>query len=405
LKIKMAGIDYNKAKLSQREIFAFSKTEAHNAMQSVKEAYILKGCVLVSTCNRTEIWICEDDDQQTDLPKVLCSLKGVNLEEYRHLLTVREGIEAVRHLFETTCGLKSQIWGEDQILAQIKLSIESARNAETTNEVMEKLFQTAITSAKKIKSTIRLTAYDESTATKTLEVIKSHFPVLPGLKCLVLGNGEMGRMVSSMLTEYDAHVTVTIREYKHKTSIVPKGCMAINYENRIAEIKHADLIISATSSPHYTIKPEDVSNILVDNKHRVFIDLAVPRDIHPEIAEYDNVLLLDIESLGGVTQNKASNRSLLMAKQIIDKYMVEFLKWSIIREVVPLINSTVNASESVNNKLQQEIKQLGLDSQKGNVFDKKVISATTTTIRQILSKRDNTDNEYLFKSPQALGLY
>ena len=394
MKIKMAGIDYSTAKLSQREIFAFSKNQAQSSMQSVKESYGVNGCVIISTCNRTEIWICEDDQKQTDLGYVLCTLKKVGLEEYSALLIRREGIEAVRHLFETACGLKSQILGEDQILSQIKLSIESARNAKTINEVMEKMFQAAITSAKKIKSTVRLTAYDESTATKALEIINKHYHSLYGLNCLVLGNGEMGKMVSAMLAEYGAHVTVTLREYKHKISIVPEGCVAVNYEKRMAEIKHADLIISATSSPHYTIKLEDVSDILADNKHRVFIDLAVPRDIHPEIAEYDNVLLLDIESLGGVSLTKASNKSLLTAKQIIDNYMIEFLKWSIIREILPLINSPVGkTSQSISAKLQQEIKQLGLDAQKGSMFEKKVISVTTTTIR------------HLFKSPQALGLY
>ena len=394
MKIKMAGIDYSTAKLSQREIFAFSKNQAQSSMQSVKESYGVNGCVIISTCNRTEIWICEDDQKQTDLGYVLCTLKKVGLEEYSALLIRREGIEAVRHLFETACGLKSQILGEDQILSQIKLSIESARNAKTINEVMEKMFQAAITSAKKIKSTVRLTAYDESTATKALEIINKHYHSLYGLNCLVLGNGEMGKMVSAMLAEYGAHVTVTLREYKHNVSIVPEGCVAIDYEKRIAEIKHSDLIISATSSPHYTIKLEDVSDILADNKHRVFIDLAVPRDIHPEIAEYDNVLLLDIESLGGVSLTKASNKSLLTAKQIIDNYMIEFLKWSIIREILPLINSPVGkTSQSISAKLQQEIKQLGLDAQKGSMFEKKVISVTTTTIR------------HLFKSPQALGLY
>lgn len=401
----MAGIDYSTATLSQREIFAFSKNQAQIAMRSVIESYGVNGCVIISTCNRTEIWICEDDYKQTDLRYVLCTLKKVGLEEYTALLISREGIEAVRHLFETACGLKSQILGEDQILSQIKLSIESARNAKTTNEVMEKMFQAAITSAKKVKSTTRLTAYDESTATKALEIINKHYPSLHRLNCLVLGNGEMGKIVSAMLAEYGAHVTVTLREYKYNVSIVPKGCVAVDYEKRIAEIKHSDLIISATSSPHYTIKLEDVSNILIDNKPRVFIDLAVPRDIHPEIAEYDNVLLLDIESLGSVTLTQDSNKSLLTAKQIIDKYMVEFLKWSIIREVVPLLNSSLtNQSESVRDKLQQEIKQLDLDLQKDNMFDKQVISVTTKAIHQILSKQDNSESEILFKSPQVVGL-
>ena len=172
MKIKMVGIDYNKAMLSQREKFSFSAEQAQDAMQCVIDSYGVKSCVIISTCNRTEIWICEDDNRQTDLAKVLCSLKETCLEKYIDLLTSREGLEAVRHLFDTACGLNSQIWGEDQILSQIKSAIESARNVKTTNEVMEKLFQTAIASAKKVKSTVKLTPYDSSVATKVLETTK-----------------------------------------------------------------------------------------------------------------------------------------------------------------------------------------------------------------------------------------
>lgn len=351
MKIKMIGIDYSTAILSQREIFAFSTVQAQGAMRSVIDIYGVKGCVIVSTCNRTEIYICEDNNRQTDLATVLCGLKEVHLEEYKDLLTAREGIEAVRHLFKTACGLKSQIWGEDQILTQIRASIEAARNVQTANEVMEKLFQNAITSAKRIKSTVRLTSHDPSVATKALDITKTKFLSLSGLKCLVLGNGEMGKMISSMLAENGAHVTVTLRKYKNKTSPVPEGCIAVNYEHRLAEIEQAELIISATSSPHYTIKFEDVSTILADRKRRVFIDLAVPRDIDPRIVEYDNLVLLDIESLGGLKRTESSNRSLLIAKQIIDKYIDKFIKWNKVRESLSLKNNTVSdISESIKKK-------------------------------------------------------
>ncbi len=356
MKIRMIGIDYSTAILSQREIFAFSTVQAQEAMQSVIDIYDVKGCVIVSTCNRTEIYICEDNNRQTDLATVLCGLKEVCLEKYKDLLTAREGIEAVRHLFETACGLNSQIWGEDQILTQIKASIEAARNVQTANEVMEKLFQNAITSAKKIKSTVRLTSYDPSVATKALDITKSQYPSLIGLKCLVLGNGEMSKMMSSMLAECGAQVTVTLRKYKDKTSLVPEGCIAVNYEHRLAEIEQADLIISATSSPHYTIKLEDVSTILADRKQRVFIDLAVPRDIDPQIVEYDNLVLFDIESLGGLKRTESCNRSLLAAKQIIDKYIDKFIKWNKVRESLPLISNTVSdISESIKKKNLQDI--------------------------------------------------
>lgn len=387
MKIKMAGIDHTRAVLSQREIFSFSQTEAKTAMQTVIDNYGVSGCVIISTCNRTEIWICEDDCAQTDLAAVLCILKDVALEQYKTLITAREGIEAVRHLFETTCGLNSQIFGEDQILSQIKTAIESARQAGTKNEVLEKLFQTAVTSAKKIKTTVRLTTYDASIAAKTLEIVRKFFTDLSRVNCLVLGNGKMGRTISSKLAGTGAIVTVTLREYKHKVSIVPEGCLTVNYEKRIALIEKADLIISATSSPHYTIRQEDLSAIPADKKQRVFIDLAVPRDIDPLIAQNPNVILLDLEDLGGCEGSKSGNGALFKAKKIIDQYMIEFFKWMQMKEILPLINAEIdNRSQSVSNELNRKINQLTFITEKGSVIEKKALSITKKAIGEIVYK-------------------
>lgn len=162
-------------------------------------------------------------------------------------------------------------------------------------------------------------------------------------------------MISSMLAECGALVTVTLRKYKDKTTLVPEGCVVVNYEHRLAEIERADLIISATSSPHYTIKLDDVSVILLDHKQRVFIDLAVPRDIDPQIVKYPNLTLIDIEGLGGLKRSEASNSSLLIAKQIIDKYIIKFIKWNKVRESLPLISNTVsNISEVIRKKNLQD---------------------------------------------------
>ena len=388
MKIRMAGIDYTKAKLSQREIFAFSAAQSQDAMKRMAADYLVDSCVIISTCNRTEIWVCEDDDSHTDLIPALCSLKKVNPFEHKNLMTAREGIDSVRHLFETACGLNSQIWGEDQILTQIKSSIESARSAKTTNEIMEKLFQTAITSAKRIKSTVKLTPYDPSLAVKVLETAKIYFPNITELKCLVIGNGEIGRSISSTLAKYGVQVTVTLRKYKKKISPVPEGCQAVLFEERLEAVRDADLIISATSSPHYTIKYSDLSKALSADKNRLFIDLAVPRDIDPQITELSSSILLDIESMGGLKQTEDSNKSLGAAKKIIEEYMIDFIKWSQVREFLPLLNSTiVISSEVLDHKLCHKIEQSGLRGQMGDPFEKKVISVVREALNKMVANR------------------
>jgi glutamyl-tRNA reductase len=156
----MIGIDHEKASLAEREIFAFTAVQCREAMKTVLELYGVNGCVIISTCNRTELWISEREGSISDLKGILYSLKHVendNIHNYDHLPIIREGLEAYLHLFQAACGLKSQIWGESQILSQVKKSIEEAREVGTADTYLEKLFQMAITSAKKIKTDIKLT--------------------------------------------------------------------------------------------------------------------------------------------------------------------------------------------------------------------------------------------------------
>ncbi|NLI92666.1 MAG: glutamyl-tRNA reductase [Peptococcaceae bacterium] len=387
MKIEMIGIDHSTASLAQREVFAFTSTQAHLAMQSMVQNFGVSGSVIVSTCNRTELWVSKKDDNEIDLTEILCQLKQVCPEEYIALLKVRKGLEAVRHLFETASGLKSQIWGEDQILAQIKSSIECARTAGTTDQILEKLFQTAITAAKRIKTEVRLTSADVSVATRAIEVMKEHFPDLSGLECLVIGNGEMGRMVSAMLAKSSAKVTVTRRKYKNGASPVPNGCASIEYEKRIEMIKRSDIIVSATSSPHYTIKMGDAEEILKDGKKRLFVDLAVPRDLDPALGGWPNVTLLDSDRLGCSFPEDVQRDSLVRTHQILDEYMEEYIKWVKARELIPLINGIAqSASEKIKGYLSKDIVELSMDDERRILFEQKLAGVTAKTVRSILYK-------------------
>jgi len=392
----MAGIDYSKATLRQREIFAFTSIQAEEARKIVIETCQVSGCVLISTCNRTEIWISETGEKVIDLTKVICELKKVSYSEYTNMFVARSNIKAIRHLLETACGLKSQIWGEDQILAQIKNAIEQARDAGTSDAILEKLFQTAITAAKKVKTKTRLTSYDASVVTRAVEKIKDFFPVLNELECLVIGNGEMGRRMALMLKDNGARVTVTLRKYKHATSLVPQGCKTVEYDQRSAEVKKAQLIVSATLSPHYTITRQGLSGMLAeDNKKRLFVDLAVPRDIEPEVGDYENNTLLDMDSLGITADIHKNNPSLPVACAILDEYVEEFLKWFKTRRYLPLINSIAEAAtEKIRINMQDVIESLNLEEKNKNHLESEMSRVTGKMVRSLLfGIKDNIADE------------
>lgn len=396
MNIKMIGIDHEKATLIQREIFAFTAIQADHAMEKIIEEFGVNGCIVISTCNRTELWISEEEECQTDLIHLLCLLKNVKPDDYDELFVCRENEDAFHHLFQTACGLKSQIWGEDQILTQIKKALEQARKVNATDTVLEKLFQMAITSAKKIKTEIRLTLFDVSIATMALERIKEWYPTLEGVNCMVIGNGEMGKIIAEKLNASGADVTVTLRHYKCGVYVIPNGCTGVDYDKRNENIKNVDIVVSATSSPHYTMKLSELEGILqCDDKKRLFVDLAVPRDIDPALAMLDNITLFDMDSLGMMRDINENKPSLLMAHQIIEEYIEEFIKWVKLKAFLPQIkNIAMTTSSKIQFNMKKEIEGLRLDEKQKVLFEEKLIRVAEKAVSGLLfGMKDSIDKE------------
>lgn len=398
MNIRMVGIDYSKASLKQREIFAFTNSEAMESMKVIYSQTGVRGCVIISTCNRTEIWISEVQDNKLDLKNLICELKGVRVIKYKDFFVQRNDRDAILHLFNTSCGLKSQICGEDQILTQIKKAIENAREYKVADVYLEKLFQNAITSAKKIKTCTNLSAVDVSVATKVVETLKKSF-LLEGLKCLIIGNGEMGRLVAKELVTQKANVIVTLRTYKHGTSLVPKGCESVDYDKRYEKISDTQVVISATSSPHCTLKYEDIIDKINNNKQNIFIDLAVPRDIDEKIGHIKNVKLFDIDSIGFCKNLLVNEISLKHANEIIREYIDKYLKWCGMRKNLDLINDlAVSASNKIEDNIKNDIESLNLDIEQKKFIMQRLNKVSEKAVTSMFfNLNENIDNEIMDK--------
>lgn len=338
MKISMIGIDHSKASVDLREKFALTKSKVALGAKKIKENFPVDGVLILSTCNRTEIWL--SDYKGESLYEIIQAVYGVDKDLFKEYFSLRSGEGAVNHLFELSCGLKSKIIGEDQILAQVKESIVIARESETMDIVLEKLFQMAVTSAKKVKTSIRLTPVNTSVATKALELLERKFKILSGVKCLIIGNGEIGRLTARTLSKAGLNVTMTLRQYKKAAVIIPENCTTIQYDDRVNYLNKSQVIISATLSPHNTLVYEDVVKVL-DGKQRIFIDLAMPRDIDSRVGDIKGCELFDIDTLSESSENELLNKQIEFAKLILRRYLNEFsdfyyyknLKWlNIIRE-------------------------------------------------------------------------
>jgi len=321
LNVIMAGIDYTLASIDIRENFSFTKSTLQVIYNELLKNENIFGAVIISTCNRTELYLSCEDGFYINPFELLCDAVNFDYEEYSDLHTLRTGDEVIRHLCELACGVKSQIWGEDQIITQVKNAIELAREMNASDSALEVMFRIAITSAKKVKSILKLSSTESSIAYSALKIIKSKDNIQ---KILVIGNGEIGRLMSSILIENGYDTTITLRRYHHGSNIIPVGAKTIEYGQRYKKLQDCDVVISATLSPHYTLEIDEIHKMSYPN---LFIDLAVPRDIDPNIKTLDNVELYDVDSIYADEVNKNHAEQLARVNEIIGKYIFDYYRW------------------------------------------------------------------------------
>lgn len=338
--IRMIGIDHQNASIEQRELFAFTKAQAIRAMEKWHQNRYFSGCLLLSTCNRTELWV-SGGNPADDLFTFLCREKECEPEGMRSLVIQRNGHEAVTHLLQLICGLKSKIYGEDQILSQIRDALELSRSCHCSNTVIEKLFQTAVSAGKRVKTQVKIETADPSAARNVLLLLKDKMDTIKGLPCLIIGNGQMGKLVASTLVEAGAEVTMTLRKKFHgndaQNSIVPYGCTMIDYEDRIEALQNNKVVISATLSPHFTISAEHIEGKTFEDS--IWIDMAVPRDIDPKAGQIDGIQLYDMDRLGDSHVEARTEQSLKESMEILEQYQEKLERWFAFREHVDTVKA------------------------------------------------------------------
>ena len=204
MNLKMVGIDFTTAAISVRQCFSFTRNGMAAAMEELRRMEGIRGCVLISTCNRMELWLSLREDVRLALPELLCSLKELPMQAYGKYLVCRENEEAVNHLFYLSAGMKSQIVGEDQILTQVGESLMFARQQECTDRTLEVLFRMAVAAGKQVKSHVTMDKANFSAAHQAVDFLEGLGKVISGKKCLVIGNGEMGKLTAQALMEEGA---------------------------------------------------------------------------------------------------------------------------------------------------------------------------------------------------------
>ncbi len=254
-------------------------------------------------------------------------------------VTRREGADAVRHLMHVAAGMQSQIFGDDQIVSQVKDAVALAREAKTTDAVLDTLFRRAVTAGKRVRTETRLTGVPASAAEVGVRRAERFFGSLAGRRAVVIGNGEMGRLAARALVRAGSEVTVTLRTYRHGETLVPQGCGTVPYDRRLDAIEGADLVVSATTSPHFTLTAAQMQTLLCPP--RLLLDLAMPRDIESTVAGAQTALF-NLDDLGDL--GDADDTSRETAECILDEETREFFAWLNYRAALPLIAKIKSAA-------------------------------------------------------------
>ena len=339
MNIRMSGLDYDLAPIALREQLSFTKAAVAEAVACIRGMEGVLGAVLLSTCNRTELYLSCEEDSEADPGRLLCAAAGLGYQPFAGAFVTRTGEACARHLMEVACGLRSQILGEDQILTQVKTAAAIAREAGAADGVLETLFRTAAACGKTAKTGGRLTGVATSAAHQALRAARERLGELKGKKALVIGNGEMGRLAASLLVDAGCDTTITLRSYHHGETVVPAGCAVAPYDDRYAAMEGMDLLISATASPHCTIWTEDFS--AVAHPPALLVDLAIPRDIQPEIGRREGITLLNVDDLGrGLGADEAAVQRV---EAVVDEQMERFRQWGIYRESLPALEELKGA--------------------------------------------------------------
>ncbi len=315
MKIKMLGIDYKCSKITVREKFAITKEQLQPILKGFCSESGVHACVIISTCNRTEVYVSMQDEVEISLQETLCKTLNQDAESNEPYFIIREENEAIEHLCLVASGTDSQILGDDQIITQVREAIELSREYGFCDSYLETFFKTAITAAKKIKTNVILRDIKNSSAPhRTVEILKTSCD-LKKQEVLVIGNGKMGRLVAELLLKEGAGVTITLREYRKGNIEIPVGAKTVNYSQRYEVLKNCTVAISATTSPHNTITYEECKKL----KHlpSVFVDLAIPRDIETSVETLQNIKLFTIDDLGDKhfvlsTEKKLQIRTLVL---------------------------------------------------------------------------------------------
>jgi glutamyl-tRNA reductase len=357
----LVGLSHHTAPLEVRERIGISRSMLPAALDRLAN----EGCddaVLLSTCNRTEVYAVAADPTAMGERIVAClsDYRGVRREDIDAALYVRTDADAARHLFRVAAGLDSLVVGEPEILGQVKDAYKSASEARGTGAVINRLFHGAFAIGKRVRTETGLAEGAVSLSYASLTLARKIFGDLRRQHVVVFGAGEMARLCAVHFHEHVASTTIATRRQDRGDALAGEvGGRTTPWEARFEALAQADILVSATGSPDLVVHKADLRPVLTARRGRPMfvVDLAVPRDVDPEIGGLEEVFLYNIDDLRGIVEENLARRQDAMnkAERLVNDEVAAWFSWVRSRAAIPTVVALRSRFERVR---QAELERL-----------------------------------------------
>jgi glutamyl-tRNA reductase len=353
--IVLLGLNHKTASVDVRECIAFSPDEIDRALMTLRDHPAIGESILFSTCNRIEmLMVVEACEPAVAVAKqFITDFKKVPLSRFEPALYQYVGDDAVRHTFQVAASLDSMVVGEPQILGQMKEAYRKATLEKNSGVILNKLLHRTFFVAKKVRTETGIGDHAVSISYAAIELAKKIFGDLDGKRVMLIGAGEMAELaVEHLIRNRVAAVTVANRTFARGVDLAQRfGGKAIKFEEIVPSVQEVDIVISSTAAGGYVLRKEQIQEAMRNRRNRslFFIDIAVPRNIDPEVNRINNAYVYDIDDLKGIIDENIEDRQreAIKAQRIIDEAVIGFRKWYDSLEVVPTIISLRGKVEAI----------------------------------------------------------
>jgi glutamyl-tRNA reductase len=387
IRIVNIGMNHETAPVDMRECLAKDPAHADRALAMMRELSCIREGLFLSTCNRVEALFTTEqtEEAKSSVVSLLSKLGGMPSQSLSSWLFTYEDQDAVRHIFRVASSLDSMVIGEPQVLGQIKEAYSNAAKQKTTGVILNRLLHRAFHTAKRVRTETGISDAAVSVSYAAVELAKKIFYDFKGKAVLLIGAGEMAELAARhLLAQGVSALAVANRTFSKAVEVAQgfKG-VPVSFEEIGAQLLEADIVISSTAAPGYVITHDQVKGSMRKRRNRplFFIDIAVPRDVEPEVNDLENVYVYDIDDLKGVIQLNISQRQeeAVKAERIVEEEVIKFGQWLKTLEVVPTIVSLREKAETIRRaELKKSLSSLG----ELNLSQRKSLETLTLSITE-----------------------